>query len=254
MADERARYFRRLRRLRRSARRWSILGAGLGGATVVLAPYAGLGLPDALWAAAAGGSLAVAAWRWGDLRAQAALPAPPAPDPAIAAQRARARVLAAVESTPMGRTALSEVRRQSARMGLRGSAASGAWDRLDRASAALRSLATRLGQHGDPAVLEAAVAEGSLRDLAHRVAGVERALRFAPDDARPALQEAHGDLVRQLDEGVTAYERLVAAAAGYVAEDGRGAGASHSTVSRLTEASEMLRGIAAGLAELRTAR
>jgi hypothetical protein len=254
VADERARYFRRLRRLRRSARRWSILGTGLGGATVILAPYAGLGLPDAAWAAAAGGSLAVAAWRWSDLRTQTALPAPPEPDPALAARRARARVLAAVESTPVGRTALLEVRRQSARMGLRGSSATSAWDRLDRASATLRNLATRLGEHGDPAVLEATVAEGSLRDLAHRVAAVERALKFAPDDTRPALKEAHSELVRQLDEGVTAYERLVAAAAGYVAEDGRGAGASHPTVSRLTEASDLLRGIAAGLAELRTAR
>jgi hypothetical protein len=253
VVDERARYFRRLRRLRRSARRWSILGAGLGGATVILAPYAGLGLPDAAWAAAAGGSLALAAWRWTDLRTQAALPAPPEPDPTLAAQRARARLVAAVESLPVGRTALSEVRRQSARMGLRGSAAVRAWDRLDRASSALRGLSSRLGAHGDPAVLEAAVAEGSLRDLAHRVAGVERAVRLAPDDARPALEEAHGELVRQLDEGVTAYERLVAAAARYVAEDGR-TGSTHPSVSRLTEASELLRGIAAGLAELRTAR
>ncbi|RQX21270.1 hypothetical protein DLJ57_26800 [Micromonospora chalcea] len=31
MADERARHFRRLRRLRNSARRWSVLAGGLGG-------------------------------------------------------------------------------------------------------------------------------------------------------------------------------------------------------------------------------
>ncbi|MGW5673216.1 phage shock envelope stress response protein PspM, partial [Micromonospora sp. NPDC003776] len=54
MADERARHFRRLRRLRRSARRWSVLAGGLGGAAAVLTPYAGLGLPDAAWAGAAG--------------------------------------------------------------------------------------------------------------------------------------------------------------------------------------------------------
>jgi hypothetical protein len=251
--DERARYFRRLRRLRASARRWSVMGLGLGGAAAVLTPYAGIGLPDAAWAAAAGGSIALACWRWADLRMLAAQPAPPPPDPALAAARTRARLVAAVESTPGGRAALAEVRRRSARVGLRGSAASRAWDRLDAASAALRGLEGRMGGLGDTAVLEAAVAETSLRDLAHRVAGVERALRFAPPDARAPLAEAHGELVRQLDGGVTAYEGLVAAAAGYVAEDGRG-GAAHPSVSRLTEATDLLRGVAAGLAELRMSR
>ena len=63
MADERARHFRRLRRLRNSARRWSVLAGGLGGAAAVLTPYAGLGLADAAWAGAAGSAIAVAACR-----------------------------------------------------------------------------------------------------------------------------------------------------------------------------------------------
>ncbi|GIF75774.1 phage shock envelope stress response protein PspM [Asanoa siamensis] len=251
MADERARYFRRLRRLRRSARRWSVVGAGFAGAAAVLTPYAGLGLPDAAWAAAAGGSLVLAGWRWADLRRVSARPAPPAPDPAIAAERTRARLLAAVEAAPGGRTALAEVRRQRGRYALRGSAAAAAWDRLDRASTTLGSLAARLTGMGANAVLEAAVAEDSLRDLAHRVAGVEKALRFAPPDAQASLTEAHRDLGHQLDEGVSAYERLVAAAASYVAEDGR-LGAAHPSISRLTEASDLLRGVAMGLAEVRT--
>ncbi|MGW1449167.1 phage shock envelope stress response protein PspM, partial [Micromonospora sp. NPDC002411] len=75
MADERTRYFRRLGRLRRSARRWSVLAGGLGGAAAVLTPYAGLGLPDAAWAGAAGSAVALAAWRWIDVRALAAQPA-----------------------------------------------------------------------------------------------------------------------------------------------------------------------------------
>jgi hypothetical protein len=246
VVDERARHFRRLRRLRRSARRWSVLGLGLGGAAAVLTPYAGIGVPDAAWAAAAGGSVALACWRWADLKVALAQPVPDPPDPAIA----RARMVAAIESVPLGRTAVAEVRRQRARVGVRGSAAAASWDRLDRASAALRGLGERMGGPGDGAMLEAHVAEQSLRDLANRVAAVERAMRVAPPDARPGLVEAHEELARQLDEGVGAYERLVAAAAGYVAEDGR-VGAEHPAVSRLTEASELLRHISAGLAELR---
>lgn len=262
MADQRARYFRRLRALRRSARRWSVLAGGLGGAAAILTPYQGLGLPDAAWAAAAGGSIALAFWRWTDLRVLAAQPAPPVPDPALAAEQARARLVAAVERFPAGRGALAEVRRQRARVSLRGSAAAGPWDRLDRAASTMAGLADRLTGPADPAVLEATVAEASLRDLAQRVASVEKALRLGspdprasadswPDDPRLALAAAHRTMLEQLDSGVTAYERLVAAAAGYVAEDGV-PGGEHPSVSRLTEAGDLLRGFAAGLAELRT--
>lgn len=52
---------------------------------------------------------------------------------------------------------------------------------------------------------------------------------------------------------MAAYERLVAAAAGYVAEDGRTTG-QHPATGRLTEATDLLRGVAAGLAELRDLR
>jgi hypothetical protein len=257
MADERARYFRRLHRLRRSARRWSVLAGGLGGAAVILTPYQGIGLPDAIWAALAGGSVAVAGWRWTDLRALAARPAPPTPDPAAAARRTRARLVAAVERLPAGRGAVSEVRRQRARLALRGTAAAGPWDRLDRAVLAMAGLADRLTGPADPAVLEAAVAERSLRDLAHRVASVERATRLSsggpasPDGSAEALRASHRTLLGQLDAGVRAYEGLVTAAAGYVAEDGA-PDREHPTVARLTEAGDLLRGFAIGLAELRT--
>jgi hypothetical protein len=168
----------------------------------------------------------------------------------LAVEQARARLVATVQRVPAGRAALDELRRQRARFTLRGSAAAGPWMRLDRASLTLAGLAGRLGGPGEPAVLEAAVAERSLRDLAHRVASVEKALRFAPGDARPELEQAHRTLVGQLDGGVSAYERLVAAAASYVAEDGRSA-TEHPAVSRLTEAGDLLHGIAAGLSELR---
>lgn len=251
MADERARYFRRLRKLRRSARRWSVLAGSLSGAAAILTPYSGLGLPDAAWAATAGGSIVLALWRWSDLRAVAAQPAPPPSDPALVAEQTRARLVAAIERLPAGRAVLDEIRRQRARVTLRGSAAAVPWARLDRAALTLAGLAARLTGLGEPALLEAAAAERFLRDLAHRVTGVEKALRFAPDETRPALTEAHRSLIKQLDGGVTAYERLVAAAAGYVAEDGRAAG-GHVSVNRLTEASDLLHGVAAGLAELRT--
>lgn len=246
MADERARYFRTLRRLRGSARRWSVLGGTLGGATAILTPYAGLGLGDAGWAAAAGGSLALAVWRWSDHRALAAQPAPPPADPA----QTQARLLAAVQRLPVGRTAVDEIRRQRARFMLRGSAAAAAWVRLDRASGTLAGLAGRLTGFCDDALLEAAVAERSLRDLANRVASVEKAIPLATGDGQQTLRAAHGHLVEQLDGGVAAYEALVAAAAGFVAADGR-VSAEHPAVSRLTEAADLLRGIAEGLTELR---
>jgi hypothetical protein len=228
-----------------------VLAGSLSGAAAILTPYGGLGLPEAAWAAAAGGSIALALWRWSDLRALAAHPAPPMIAPGLAAEQARARLISAVERLPAGRTVLDEVRRQRARLALRGSAAAEPWERLDRAALTLAGLADRLTGPGEPAVLEAAAAERSLRDLAHRVAGVEKALRFAPDDARAVLEEAHRGLMQHLDGGVAAYERLVAAAAGYVAEDGQAAN-PHTSVTRLSEASDLLHGVAAGLAELRT--
>jgi hypothetical protein len=247
MADERARYFRRLRRLRGSARRWSVLGGGLTAAAAVLTPYAGIGLVDAAWAASAGASAALAWWRWSDHRALAAEPAPPAPDPALAGQR----LLAAVERFPAGRTALQEVRRQRHRFALRGSTVARPWERLDHASRVLAGLAGRLAGPSEVAVLEAAVAEDWLRELGQRVASVERAVQLAPPDQQPGLADAHRTLAEQFDTGVTAYERLVAAAAGYVAEDGRAPTDQHPAVTRLVEAADLMRGVADGLSELR---
>ncbi|MFI7429363.1 hypothetical protein ACIBPB_20435 [Micromonospora sp. NPDC049836] len=247
MADERARHFRRLRRLRRSARRWSVLAGGLGGAAAVLTPYAGLGLPDAAWAGAAGSAVAFAAWRWIDLRALAAAPPPPALDPAQAAARSRARLVAAVERLPVGPGVLAEVRRVRSRLALRGTAAGEAWARLDRASLTLAGMAGRLSGLAEPAVQEATEADHSLRELAWRVASIERALRL---DRQGPLAEVHATLTAQLESGVDAYERLVVAAAGYLAEDTRPA-TEHPAAARLTEATDLLHGVAAALAELR---
>ncbi len=246
--DERTRYFRRLRRLRNAARRWSVLGGGLTAAAAVLTPYQGIGVADAIWAGTAGASAARAWWRWSDHRQLAAEPAPPAPDPALAAQR----LTAVIERFPAGRTVLHEVRRQRGRYALRGSAIAQAWDRLDRASVTMTGLAGRLTGSGEAAVLEAATAEQWLRDLGQRAASVERALPLTPADGRAALAESHAGLARQFTEGVEAYERLVAAAASYVAEDGHPvADGRHPAYSSLIDAADRLRGVAEGLSELK---
>jgi hypothetical protein len=246
--DERTRHFRRLRRLRNSARRWSVLGGGLTAAAAVLTPYSGIGLPDAIWAGAAGASVALAWWRWSDHRALAALPPPPAPEPALPGQR----LTAAIERFPAGRTFLHEVRRQRNRYALRGSAITQAWDRLDHASSTLIGLAGRLHGPGEEALLEAATAEHWLRDLGQRVASVEKAIPISPPDQRPGLEQSHASLAEQFVEGVEAYERLVAAAAGYVAEDGHPmADMKHPAFSSLVDATDRLRGLAEGLSELK---
>lgn len=250
MADERTRYFRRLGRLRRSARRWSVTAGGLGGAAAVLTPYAGLGLADAAWAAGAGGAIVLATWRWVDLRALAAQPAPPAVDPAQAAAHSRARLVAAVERLPIGPGVLAEVRRIRSRVALRGTSAAEPWARLDRAGTTFTGLRGRLTGVAEPAVAEATAADRSLRDLAARVADVERAIRLAPPETRRPLQEARVALSGQLDSGVAAYERLVVAAAGYVAENAR-PDVEHPAAARLTEATDLLHGVASALAELR---
>ena len=245
--EERTRYFRRLRRLRNSARRWSVVGGGLAAAAAVLTPYAGVGLPDAFWAAGAGASLAFTWWRYRDFHEQAALPPPPA-----ASALAGRGLLAMVERFPAGRQVVDEVRRQRDRYALRGSVVTQGWDRLDRASATLTGLAGRLSGPGEAAVLEAAVAERWLRDLGQRVASVGRAIAFSPAEQKPALEIAHESLAGQFTEGVTAYEGLVAAAAGWVAEDGQPmVEGTHPAFARLIEATDRMRGMAEGLSELR---
>jgi hypothetical protein len=205
-------------------------------------------LIDAFWAAAAGGSVMLASWRWADYRALAAQPVPPALDPAEAGDRVRGRVEAVVAGFPGGREALGELRRQADLIRLRGSAVASGWRRLDRAAAVLNSLALRPGGPGETAVLEAVVAERGLRELAKRAAGVERGLRYG--GSNESLSQALSALVAQFEQGVTGYEELVGAAAAYVAEDGF-TSREHPSVSRLTDATDLLRGIALGLAELR---
>jgi hypothetical protein len=214
----------------------------------VLVPYSGLGAADAFWAAAAGGAVMVTGWRWADYRALAAKPAPPPRDPALAAGRARTRVEAFVAGLPGGQLAIEELRRRADRVRLTGSALAPAWRRLDRAAAVLDSLGPRLAGPAESAVLEASAAEYRLRELAKRAAAVERGLPYG--GGSETLSEALTVLVTQFERGVTAYEELVGAAAAYVAEDAR-TSQEHTSLIRLTESTDLLRGIALGFAELR---
>jgi hypothetical protein len=246
--DPRQKYFQRLRRLRRSARRWSVAASTLGAATAVLLPYSGVGLPDVFWAAGAGGSTALALWRWSDLRALAAEPAPEPLDPATRARVSQHRLESFVGKLPIGRTAVAELHRVQHLSRLRGSAVASSASRLDIACKTLNGLAPRLQAD---VLREARAAEAGLRDLAERTASVERGLKMRTSaETSTALTTAHADLCQHFDSGVAAYEGLVAAAASFVAEDARAG--DPFAIDRLTEATDRLRGIAAGLAEFTT--
>lgn len=247
VADARAKYFSRLARLRGSARRWTAVAASLVAASAVLLPYHGIGVPDAFWAAGAGGSAVLAWFRWNDVRELAAQPVPPPLSPAERAQHNQERLESFVSRLPIGRTAVAHLRRSQHLSKLRGSAVAALGARLDRAGTTLAGFAARVDRD---VLAEALTAERGLRDLAERTAGVERAMALptrAPG-GHDQLRAAHADLVERLGTGVGAYEGLVAAAASVVAETGR-LGTDQLAVDRLTEAADRLRGVAEGLAE-----
>ena len=246
MIDERARHRRRLRRLRGSVRRWTVAAGGLAGTTAVLLPYQGLGAWDAVWAGLTGAAAVLASWRWSDLRTLAAQPEPEPLDPAQAGER----WLAVLSQLPGGFAVAEGIRRQRVRTGLRGSEAAEAWERLDRCSRTMREITPRLGGSDPDALREASRVERELRELTDRIVSLERAVRVAPAEAQGPLRELRGDHLSHLRTGVAAYEEFVVAAAGFVAESAR-VGESAPMVTGLTDATERLRGVTAGLSELR---
>lgn len=244
--DARARYHRQLRRLRSAARRWTVIAGGTAGMGAVLIPYQGLGAWDALWAGMAGAAGVLAWWRWADLRALAAQPEPDPPDPAQATDR----WLSALAHFPGGHQLADNLRRQRTRSGLRGSEAIEVWERFDRSARTMRELTGRLGGMDAEAAREATGVERELRELTDRIAGLEQALRLAPAQAQPSLRELRADHVAHLETGVAAYEEFVVAAAGYLSESAR-TGDRVPAVTGLASATDRLRGVTAGLAELR---
>ncbi len=248
--EPRAKHLNRLRRLRRSARHWSVTAATLAGATAVLVPYHGISLIDAIWAAAAGGAAVITWWRWDDYREFAARPVPEPLDPAERAAANQRRIEAFLGKLPAGRRAVSEAHRFAHMSRIRGSAVAAPATRLDRAIRALAALAPRLTGSGQEVLTEATVAEAALRDLAERTASVERAISVAApaDPSREQLNAAHAALLEHFTDGVSAYEGLVAAAGTYVAETGRVG--EPVAIDRLVEATDRVRGIAVGMSEL----
>jgi hypothetical protein len=244
--DERSRHLRQVRRLRAAARRWTVTAAGLLGVTAVVVPYQGLGPWDAVWAGLAGASASLAWWRWSDHRELAARPVPDPPDPALTGDR----WLSALSQLPGGHGIADQVRRARTRGALRGSSAAQTWERLDRTSRSLRELVSRLRGPEREAVAEADGVERNLRELTNRIAGLEEALRLAPAEAHPALRELRADHISHLEQGVAAYEQFVVATAAYLSEAGR-AGAAQDALTGLNDATERLRGVADGFAELR---
>ncbi|HLV58667.1 MAG TPA: hypothetical protein VKY81_07330 [Natronosporangium sp.] len=247
MRDERSRHLRRLNRLRASARRWTVTAAALVGATAVLAPYQGLGPLDAVWAALAGGSVALTWWRWADHRALAGQPVPEPADPALAGDP----WLSFLSQLPGGHALADRARRARTRAALRGSAAMQLWERLDRSARTLREMTLRLRALDRESAAEATAVERRLRELTDRIAALEEALRLAPQQARGSLQDLRSGYLSQLERGVVAYEQFVVAAARHLSEADRVGGHDDDALAGLTEATDRLRAVSEGLAELR---
>jgi hypothetical protein len=208
-----------------------VTAAAFAGAAAVALPYAGLGLPDLAWAAAAAGAVASSVLRWRDDRAMRALPLPPASAP---------------ELPGVGRSALVATGQFAVRWGARGSSAVPLLRRLDRASRAMAAVVERMGPPGAELRTEAVHGARDLRAAAGRLVAVERAAAVAPPDARARLDEGARALRAGLTDGIAGYERLVAAAAECVVADPAVDGL---LARRLAEATDALQGLAAGLAE-----
>jgi hypothetical protein len=245
--DPRVRHLRRLKRSQRGARRWTVISAASAGATAVLVPYAGIGLPDVGWVAFTTGAVALTLFRWKAYLTTRAEPVPEPPPPALPGGFPFAGMLPGQLGAVLSR-AWSTARIPSS------SAVREPARRLERASKALHPLLHRLGTDVGHPGREVQEAEVVLRELVGRVVAVEGTFKVVPPESAGPLAEARDGLVVRLDEGVTAYERLVGAAAECVAAQ-TATDASDGThmlaIRRLEEAAETLSGLAAGLTELR---
>jgi hypothetical protein len=236
--DARARHLRELRKARTRARSWGVWAATLFGSAAVAVPYAGLGLPDIIWAGAAGGATAMAALRWRDHRELAAAPVP-LPEP----QR---DLTIGQRLAPLLGPRLGPLVDRPHRVALpAGSPGTEAAQRLNNAARVLPQMLDRLGPYRGELPAEAESAHAALRDLANRITLVERTMASAAPEARPGLLAARDELLVRFTEGVDAYEALTTAAAECVAAVARGGEDTLST--RLTEAADRLAGLSYGL-------
>lgn len=122
--------------------------------------------------------------------------------------------------------------------------------RLTARENALRGLLTVLGSMTRDTWQEAAAAAGALRRLGDQLVLLESARAGVPVDARPGLDAARSALQSRLEEGVSAYDRVVCAATDAVAATADGRSADPGAVRRLADAADSLTGLARGLREV----
>lgn len=240
---------KRLRRRLRSARRWSVMTGLFGGAAGVLVPLGGLSAWDAIWTALFGGSAMLATFRWSDYRKLAK--ALPAENEQLAVYGTAA--LSAEVQSITGAIA-GKVKRGRQAVQYRNSAASHGWQRLEAAALAFDEIAPRLAGPAADTLVDVRESQRALRDLAEQIRGVEKSLDITPPERRGTLTQTHGMMVERFETGVAAYEDLVGAAAQVVAEQGALDGivsGEDPTMTRLTEATTKLSGLAEGFGEMR---
>jgi hypothetical protein len=219
--DPARQHARRVRRARRAVGVRAVGAGGLAWVTSVVGATPGIEAGELAW----GGATAVVALgalgagrRLAELRRT---PPPPRPRPA-----ARPRRLP------------------------RDCPARGPLDRLDERERVLAGLLDHLGPAGDDTRAVSADAAAALRELGARTAAVDRARRGAPADSAAGLDAAVTLLVQRLEAGVAAYEALVVTAADAVAATASLHAADPVLLARLTEATDALAGLAAGLREV----
>jgi hypothetical protein len=132
-----------------------------------------------------------------------------------------------------------------------GSAARAPLERLASREKSFAELLTLLGESTPAGVAaEAAEAARSLRDYAARLRAVEVAREGMDDEVGAGLDAGIATLRQHLDEGVSAYGRLVVVAADAVSA-GTAGNADRVAIRRLTDAADTLAGLARGLREIR---
>ncbi|MFL6128510.1 MAG: phage shock envelope stress response protein PspM [Mycobacteriales bacterium] len=123
-------------------------------------------------------------------------------------------------------------------------------DRLADRERALAGLLHHLGAAGDEPREVAGRAAATLRELGARTTAVDRARRGASPASVAGLDAAVAVLVDRIEAGVAGYDRLVVAAADAVAASATLRAGDPVLLLRLTEATDSLAGLAAGLREV----
>jgi hypothetical protein len=131
-----------------------------------------------------------------------------------------------------------------------GSAARVPMERLANRERALAELLALLGDAASDVAAEAGQAAVTLREYGARLRAVESARDGAEGEAAVGLDAAVATLRQRLEEGVSAYDRLVAVAAEAVSA-GTAGSLDALAVRRLEDAADTLAGLARGLREVR---